>query len=83
MTIPALHRFADGRLEATCGRCMSHSIAIVAADEGEAWALLVNIGWSLYTPETGVRSYSLCPACTTYPEANESGVETPLRRKRR
>jgi hypothetical protein len=80
--IPTLHRFADGRLEAMCGRCLSHSIAIVAADDAEAWAVLVNVGWSLYTPEKGVPSYSLCPACATYPETTERGVERSGRKRR-
>ena len=71
MTIPALHRFADERLQATCGRCLAHSIAIVAEIDVDAWAVLERLGWSVYSPEGGARCQPLCPACTIYPMAIE------------
>jgi hypothetical protein len=69
--IPALHRVADGRREAVCGRCLAHSIAIVAEVDADAWGVLEKLGWSVYSPEWGARSQPLCPACTTYPNASE------------
>ena len=71
MTIPALHRFADERLEATCGRCLAHSIAIVGEIDADPWAVLEKLGWSVYPPEGDARSQPLCPGCTTYPNAIE------------
>jgi hypothetical protein len=71
MTVPTLHRFVDGRLEATCGRCLAHSIAIVAGGDAEAWGVLEKLGWSVDSPEEGALSQPLCPACTTYPNAIE------------
>ena len=69
--IPALRRFADGRLEAICSRCLAHSIAIVAEMDADAWAVLEKLGWSVDSPEEGALSASRCPACMTYPDAIE------------
>jgi len=71
MTVPTLHRFADGRLEAAGGRCLAHSIAIVAEMDVDAWAVLEKLGWSVDSPEEGALSASRCPACMTYPDAIE------------
>jgi hypothetical protein len=69
--IPALRRFADGRLEAICSRCLAHSIAIVAEMDADAWDVLEKLGWSVDSPQQGALSPPRCPACTTYPNAIE------------
>ena len=66
-----MRRYADGRLEATCGRCLAQSIAVVAEIDVDAWAVLERLGWSLDSPDTGARPQPLCPACATYPNTVE------------
>ena len=65
MTHPALHPVRDGR-EATCGKCLAHSPAVGGRDDA-AWAELLKVGWSLYRPKHGMRTYALCPKCTADP----------------
>jgi hypothetical protein len=65
MPLPALHPVRKGR-EATCGKCLAHSPAISGNDTA-AWAELLKVGWSLYRPKHGMRTYALCPACAKDP----------------
>jgi hypothetical protein len=67
VTVPNFHALRGGRLEATCGSCLGHSLSVAGPDAEAAWAELQRAGWTLYTPKTGTRSYALCQACTADP----------------
>jgi hypothetical protein len=75
-----IHPLSDGRWEATCGRCLSRSIPVGAADATVAWTDLQRIGWMHYVSQYGGSGYAMCPTC-----AKAGPPEVPRRgtRKRR
>jgi len=64
--LPVLRPTRGGDLEATCGRCLDHSVGVSAEGGPEnAWAQLQRLGWSHYVPPwTSSRGHALCPRCT-------------------
>ena len=57
---------------------------VASADAEAAWAELQRVGWTLYTPKTGTRSYALCPACTADPpDVDRDAAAARARRKRK
>jgi hypothetical protein len=55
-----------------------------AAWSTQAWAEILKIGWSLYRPKHGIRTYALCAACTKDPpDVDKEAAAAHLRRKRK
>jgi hypothetical protein len=81
MPLPDLHRVRDG-LEATCGKCLQHSPA-VSASLAEPWAELLKLGWSLYRPKHGMRTYAICPGCTSDPADVDKQAATARKARKR
>lgn len=80
---PTLYPVTGGGFEATCGKCLGHSVSVPAADAPSACAELLTLGWSLYKPRYGVRSYALCPACTKDPPDVEKDAAAARRSRKR
>jgi hypothetical protein len=74
----ALHIIAltAGRCEATCGRCLKHSIPIPAVSKENAWVDLQRLGWTWFVSEYGGAGYCICAKCTKEgpPEVLKRGV---------
>jgi hypothetical protein len=80
--LPDLHPVRGGR-EAMCGKCLARSPAS-SGNDTEAWAEILKLGWSLYRPKHGMRTYALCPACTKDPpDIDKEAAAAHLRRKRK
>lgn len=75
-----MHRVRDG-LEATCGKCLRNSPA-VSASVAEPWAELLKLGWSLYRPKHGMRTYALCEKCTKDPPDKQAAAARKARKRK-
>jgi hypothetical protein len=82
--LPEIRALTESRWEATCGKCLRHSVPVPATSPENAWATLKALGWSYYVSKYGGRGYALCKTCTqSPPDSDADAREVRRKRKRR